>query len=244
MTFIINASDLDLQGNYIQGGLIVGKTDKDTIVFLDNVLVPKDNNGFFLFGFNRDHSERVILKTIDKNKKYFFKELKIKKRNYNIQKINNLQKNKVTPPQKFYDRINAEQNSIKKAKKTEVKELFYKKGFIIPSKGIITGVYGSQRILNGKPKRPHYGLDIANKIGTEVIATSDGIIVLVEEDLYFSGGTIIISHGQGLTSSYLHLSKILVNVGDQVYQGRATGPHLHWGMEIRGIRIDPNLLLH
>ena len=124
----------------------------------------------------------------------------------------------------------------------------------MPAEGIITGVYGSQRILNGTPKRPHYGLDIANKMGTDVIATSDGEIVLVEKDLFYSGGTIIISHGLGLTSSYLHLSSILVEKGDVVVQGqkvgeigatgRATGPHLDWRMQIRETRIDPRLLLN
>ena len=124
----------------------------------------------------------------------------------------------------------------------------------MPTKGIITGVYGSQRIFNGIPKRPHYGLDIANKKGTDIIATCDGEIVLTQNDLFFSGGTIIISHGQGLTSSYLHLSSILVKVGDIVRQGqiiakmgdtgRATGSHLDWRMEIRGVRIDPKLLLN
>ncbi len=253
IVFINNASDLELKGDYIQGGLVLGKTDKLTRVFLDDIAIPKDKNGYFLFGFNRDHSEKAILKIITNSDKYFIQELKIKKRKYDIQKINNLKKNRVTPPQAFYKRINTEIKLIKNAKKREVKKAFYKKGFIMPAKGIITGVYGSQRILNGKPKRPHFGLDIANKTGTEVIATSDGIIVLAEEDLYFSGGTIIISHGQGLTSSYLHLSKILVNVGEEVYQGkkvaeigatgRATGPHLDWRMEIRGVRIDPRLLL-
>ena len=249
-----NASDLELKGNFIQGGLIIGKTDKETKVFLDDTLVTKDSEGYFLFGFHRNHSKRAILKTIDKNKNHFFKELKVEQRKYIIQKINNLQKNKVTPPKAFYKRINAEIELIKKAKKVLVTKSYYKKGFIMPASGIITGVYGSQRVLNGKPRRPHYGLDIANKTGTDVIATSDGVIVLAEKDLYFSGGTIIMSHGYGLTSSYLHLSKILVRVGDKVYQGqkvaeigstgRATGPHLDWRMEIKGVRIDPNLLLN
>ena len=247
------ASDLNLKGDYIQGGLIQGKVDKNNKVFLDNVLVPMDSNGFFLFGFHREHPENVILKIKSSEGKSIEKILKVKKRNYNTQKINNLNQSRVTPKKEFYERINREIKLIKKAKNQGVKEAFYKKGFIMPAKGIITGVYGSQRILNGIPKRPHYGLDIANKIGTEVIATSDGVIVLAERDLFFSGGTIIIAHGQGLTSSYLHLSKIFVNVGDLVYQGekvaeigatgRVTGPHLDWRMEVRGVRIDPNLLL-
>ena len=124
----------------------------------------------------------------------------------------------------------------------------------MPVEGIITGVYGSQRILNGIAKRPHYGIDIANKEGTEVISPSDGVIVLAEQDLFFSGGTIIISHGMGLTSSLLHLSEIFVSVGDKVdigekigrvgSTGRSTGPHLDWRMEVRGIRVDPQLLIN
>ena len=123
----------------------------------------------------------------------------------------------------------------------------------MPAKGIITGVYGSQRILNGIPKRPHFGIDIANKLGSPIISPADGIVVMAEKDLYFSGGTIIISHGRGLTSSLLHLKKILVKKGDTVKKGqliglmgetgRATGSHLDWRMEIRGVRIDPELIL-
>ena len=99
---------------------------------------------------------------------------------------------------------------LKKAKSFEVNISYYQAGFKMPAKGIITGVYGSQRILNGIPKRPHYGIDIANKLGTPILSPSDGVIVLVEKNLYFSGGTIIISHGRGFTSSLLHLKDILV----------------------------------
>ena len=124
----------------------------------------------------------------------------------------------------------------------------------MPTQGIITGVYGSQRILNGIPKRPHYGIDIANKLGTPILSPSDGVIVLVEKNLYFSGGTIIISHGRGFTSSLLHLKDILVEeqsiikkgevIGLMGDTGRATGSHLDWRMEINGTRVDPQLLVN
>ena len=123
----------------------------------------------------------------------------------------------------------------------------------MPALGIITGVYGSQRILNGIPKRPHYGIDIANKLGTPILAPSDGVVVLAEKNLYFSGGTVIISHGRGLTSSLLHLKDIFVQENNIIKKGqviglmgdtgRATGSHLDWRMEIRGVRIDPHLLI-
>ena len=117
---------------------------------------------------------------------------------------------------------------IKNAKQKYFDISFYEKGFIMPVNGTITGVYGSQRILNGIPKRPHYGIDIANKKGTLILSPSDGVIVLSEKDLYFSGGTIIISHGLGLTSSLLHLSKIFVNVGDKVNIARVRSYGFNW----------------
>ena len=251
--FVHKIIGIELRGDYIQGGLIIGNASQSTKLFLDGISIPTDNKGNFLFGFGRNHPNISNLKIVSPEGEITKKKLLIKSRKYNIQKINNLDNKKVTPPKEFYERIKNEVRIIKAAKSIKVSYPYYKKGFIIPTQGVITGVYGSQRILNGKPRRPHYGLDIANIKGTSVIATSDGIIVLAENDLYFSGGTVIISHGQGLTSSYLHLSSISVVVGEKVVQGqnvgqigatgRATGPHLDWRMEIRGVRIDPRLLL-
>ena len=245
---------LEINGNFIQGGLIQGNVDHKAQVYLNENLIPIDKDGNFLFGFERKNKSSAKIKITLDNEIILNKFFKIEQREYLVQKITIPDKKKVTPPKEFYERIKAETELIRKAKKVKVKTPYYKKGFIMPTKGIITGVYGSQRIFNGIPKRPHYGLDIANKMGTDIIATCDGEIVLTQNDLFFSGGTIIISHGQGLTSSYLHLSSILVKVGDIVRQGqiiakmgdtgRATGSHLDWRMEIRGVRIDPKLLLN
>jgi murein DD-endopeptidase MepM/ murein hydrolase activator NlpD len=122
----------------------------------------------------------------------------------------------------------------------------------MPLTGRISGVYGSQRIYNGKPGNPHYGLDIARPTGTPVSAPVMGLVVLAEPDLYYSGGTVIIHHGYGVTSSFLHMSQVSVRVGDMVAQGdkigevgatgRATGPHLDWRMNFRDNRVDPNTL--
>ena len=119
--------------------------------------------------------------------------------------------------------------------------------------GPISGVYGSQRILNGKPRRPHFGVDVARPTGTPIVAPADGVITLAEPAMFFSGGTLIIDHGHRLSSSMLHLHKILVKEGDQVKQGqviaeigatgRVTGAHLDWRMNLRGHRIDPQLLV-
>ena len=123
----------------------------------------------------------------------------------------------------------------------------------MPTKGIVTGVFGSQRILNGKPRRPHYGIDIAASKGTSVIAPIDSIVRMAEKDLYFTGGTIILDHGHGVTSVYSHLSLININVGDKVIKGqkiaevgssgRSTGPHLDWRVNWFNQRLDPALLI-
>jgi murein DD-endopeptidase MepM/ murein hydrolase activator NlpD len=251
LAWVSNA--LDIKGDFIQGGLLFGKTDLDDILFYNSKKVPIDETGEFLIGLGRKHPIFGELKVIKPTSETIIKKIEIKQREYKIQKINNLEKSKVTPPEKFYKRIKEEGFKIKKAKSFEVKKSYYHAGFEMPAQGIITGVYGSQRILNGIPKRPHYGIDIANKIGTPILSPSDGVIVLVEKNLYFSGGTIIISHGRGFTSSLLHLKDILVEeqsiikkgevIGLMGDTGRATGSHLDWRMEIRGVRVDPYLLV-
>ena len=243
----------ELEGNFIQGGLAYGKVEEDVKVFFNSANVPVYKDGSFVIGFSRNNDNVSLIKLIYQNNKTLEKYIKIKKRKYKIQKINNLDKEKVKPPKSYYDRIKKEVSLVKKAKKKLYNFPYYKVGFIMPVEGIITGVYGSQRILNGIPRRPHYGIDIANKKGTIILSPSDGVIVLAESDLYFSGGTIVISHGMGITSSLLHLSSLEVEVGDKVKKGqrvglmgstgRSTGPHLDWRMEINGVRIDPKIVL-
>ena len=250
---IFIAKAVELKGNFIQGGIIFGKTTLGSTVLYNNLKVPIDENGEFIIGLGRTHPKFGNLKIIKSKNDTIIKNIEIKQRKYKIQKINNLEKSKVTPPEKFYKRIKEESLKIKKAKSFEIKTSYYQAGFKMPTQGIITGVYGSQRILNGIPKRPHYGIDIANKLGTPILSPSDGVIVLVEKNLYFSGGTIIISHGRGFTSSLLHLKDILVEeqsiikkgevIGLMGDTGRATGSHLDWRMEIRGVRVDPYLLV-
>ena len=249
-----SANALDLEGNFIQGGLVFGKLEHKAKVYFDNQIIPVDKYGNFLLGFKRKHKNQSTVNIIYDSGKTINKKINISKRRYKIQKINNIDKNKVTPPKSVFDRIIRETALIKKSKKIFYDISYYKVGFIMPVEGIITGIYGSQRILNGIPKRPHYGIDIANKKGTIIVSPSDGIVVLAQDDLYFSGGTIIISHGLGLTSSLLHLSEIFVKVGEKVYlgqevgrigsTGRSTGPHLDWRMEVNGTRIDPQLLIN
>ena len=160
----------------------------------------------------------------------------------------------MTPPEEFYARIKKENKLIGVARDIESDLPFFKDKFIIPvDDAIITGVYGSQRILNGIPKWPHYGLDFAQKKGTPVKAMNNGIVTLSEDDLYYTGGTIIFDHGHGVSTLYMHMDKIFVKVGDHVKKGdivgtvgatgRATGPHLDIRLNWFGIRLDPATVL-
>ena len=245
---------VNLQGNFIQGGLIKGNIFPDKVIKFENKILLKDTNGKFVFGFGRDYKEDSYLEVKINEKKWLKKSFKIKKQTYNTQYINGLQKKMVTPPKSFYDRIKKENKSIKLIRNLNTEVNFIFQEFILPTKGIVTGVFGSQRILNGKPRRPHYGIDIAASKGTSVIAPIDSIVRMAEKDLYFTGGTIILDHGHGVTSVYSHLSLININVGDKVIKGqkiaevgssgRSTGPHLDWRVNWFNQRLDPALLIN
>jgi hypothetical protein len=250
----LNHHDLmiNLEGDFIQGGLIKGQTNKNiTIKFKDKIL-RKTSNGEFVIGFGRDHPANAYL-TLEINNKLITKSFKIKKRIYKTQKINGLRKKMVTPPKSFYERIIRENKSIKEVRNLNSNVDFVFQKFSWPTKGVISGVFGSQRILNGKPKRPHYGIDIAAKKGATVVAPTESIVRMAEKDLYYTGGTIMLDHGHGLTSVYSHLSSINVKVGDKILKnqkigevgstGRSTGPHLDWRVNWFDQRLDPLLLL-
>ena len=245
---------VNLQGNFIQGGLVKGKIFPNKVIKFENKILLKDTNAKFVFGFGRDYKENSYLEVKISEKKWLKKSFKIKKQTYNTQYINGLQKKMVTPPKSFYDRIKKENKSIKLIRNLNTEVNFIFQEFILPTKGIVTGVFGSQRILNGKPRRPHYGIDIAASKGTSVIAPIDSIVRMAEKDLYFTGGTIILDHGHGVTSVYSHLSLININVGDKVIKGqkiaevgssgRSTGPHLDWRVNWFNQRLDPALLIN
>ena len=243
---------INLEGDFIQGGLVKGQTNKNiTIKFKDKIL-RKTSNGEFVIGFGRDHPANAYL-ILEINNKLITKSFKIKKRIYKTQKINGLRKKMVTPPKSVYERIIRENKSIKEVRNLNSNVDFVFQKFSWPTKGVISGVFGSQRILNGKPKRPHYGIDIAAKKGATVVAPTESIVRMAEKDLYYTGGTIMLDHGHGLTSVYSHLSSIKVKVGDKILKnqkigevgstGRSTGPHLDWRVNWFDQRLDPLLLL-
>ena len=250
---IVNAKTF-IKGEIIAGGILVVNVFPGAKAKLNGESVMISAKGLFLVGFERIPEPIQILEIYEGNSLIEKITLNVKIRSYKIQKIRGIQKEKVDPPQSVIDRIYNERKNVKESRKKAnlITSTYYNNGFILPALGPISGVYGSQRILNGKPRSPHYGIDIALPKGHEVVSPMDGIVLFTNNDLYYSGGTIIIGHGQGLTTSYLHLSKILVTVNDKVRRGeligrvgatgRVTGPHLHWGAELKGKRIDPQYL--
>ena len=236
-------------GKFIQGSFILGKTEPGSEVFIDKQKVKVTSDGYFAFGLGRDRKNDVVI-TI--NQKKIVK--KVFKREYKIQRIDGLEEKKVTPPEEVYERIKRENKWIGEARAINSDLTFFKNKFAIPvENSIITGVYGSQRILNGKPKWPHYGLDFAADEGTKIKAMIDGVVTLTEPDLFYTGGTLIFDHGHGISTLYMHMKEILVKKGQKVKQGdvigtvgatgRATGAHLDVRLNWFQIRLDPATVL-
>ena len=252
LKFSIGENKIDLEGYFIQGGYVKGKMSSKIKIKFENrdVYLGKKNN--FILGFGRDYSEVANLK-FNIDNKWINKTLKIKKNKYKIQKIDGLPKKFVSPPKEIYERIIRENKLIAKVRTLNSKIDYTFQDFLLPANGIITGVFGSQRILNGKPRRPHYGIDIAAKKGSKVISPTDAIVRLSEKDLYFTGGTIMLDHGHGITSVYSHLSKVLVKKNDKIQKGdvigligstgRSTGPHLDWRINWFDQRLDPMMFI-
>ena len=241
---------IEFSGKFIQGHFILGKTDHGSKILVDKKKEKVYKNGYFAFGIGKDRKLDIV---ITKNNKVIVK--KVLKREYKIQRIDGLPQKKVTPPEEFYVRIKKENKLIVGAREIDSDLPFFKEKFILPvDDAIITGVYGSQRILNGIPKWPHYGLDFAQKKGTPIKAMNNGIATLVENDLFYTGATLIFDHGHGISTLYMHMDEIFVNKGDHVKKGeiigtvgssgRSTGPHLDVRLNWFGIRLDPATVLN
>ena len=248
--FFTQLNAVEFKGKFIQGHFIIGKTNPNTKIIIDKKKVKVSKDGYFAFGIEKDRKLDIVI--IEGNKTII---KKIQKRKYNVQKIEGLPKKKVTPPEEFYARIKKENKLIGKAREINSDLSFFKDKFIIPvDDAIITGVYGSQRILNGIPKWPHYGLDFAQKKGTPIKAMNNGIVTLAEKDLFYTGATLIFDHGHGISTLYMHMHEIFVNVGDYVKKGdivatigtsgRSTGPHLDIRLNWFGTRLDPATILN
>jgi len=244
---------IEFKGKFLQGHFIVGITDPNAKIIVGKKEVKVSKDGYFVFGLDRDRKfDLTITKIINGRKEIITKQ--VLKRRYNIQRIDGLEESKVTPPESVYKRIKEENNKIGEARAINSDLPFFKNQFIMPVKGIISGVYGSQRILNGKPKWPHYGIDIAAKQGTMIKSSGSGVITMAEDDLYYTGGTIIMDHGHGISTIYSHLETVMVSVGDKINQGdiigtvgstgRSTGPHLDFRVNWFQTRLDPMSVLN
>lgn len=248
-----SAMALELKGHLTQGGLVTGQLDNAKSVSLNGKSLKLADNGLFVFGFGRDAKPVHTLSWVDKTGKSRSQDLVITLRDYDIDKITGVAKKYVSPPKAVSERISREAVAVRKARAVNSDLEYFLQPVLRPAKGRISGVYGSQRYFNGEPRRPHFGLDIANKTGSPVYAPISGTVVFAEPDLYYSGGTLILDHGHGVTSTYIHLSKLDVKVGQKIEQGtkiaeigatgRVTGPHLDWRFNWQGERLDPALLM-
>ena len=250
---VSNCFSLEFKGKFEQGSFILGKTKPEAKVFIDNKEIRVSKDGFFAFGLDRDRKNNVLVRIII-NKEIKELEKKVLKREYKIQRIDGLPPKQVTPPPEVYEKIKKDNFLIGKARKIDSDIDFFRNKFIYPiDKYIITGVYGSQRILNGKPRRPHYGIDFHAPEGTPVKAMMDGKVTLSENDMYFTGGTIIFDHGHGVSTLYMHMKDIYVKKGQQIKKGeivgtlgqsgRATGPHLDIRLNWFDVKLDPLTIL-
>lgn len=248
------AVDLQLVGPREQGGLLIGHAPSGSRVMQDGQPVLVSPEGVFLIGFGRDAANTSQVTISLPNGEAEEQTLTVAPREYRIQRIDGLPSRKVTPTKpEDLARIRADGQAARQARERTDPRTDFMTGFIWPATGPISGVYGSQRVLNGKPRRPHFGVDVAAPVGAPVVAPADGIVTLAHPDMFYSGATLILDHGHALSSSFLHLSRILVKEGQRVKQGeliaevgasgRVTGAHLDWRMNLRDKRIDPQLLV-
>lgn len=243
---------LNLKGKPTQGGLIIAQTNKSATVLVDGKKTDTSGQGYFMFGFGRFDEKPIKLSITFDGVKYQ-STIDVTARDFPTEVIDGLPPSKVNPKPEVYAQIKSDNVKVAKARSFYDKREDFLQAFIWPSIGRVSGVYGSRRILNGEPKRPHYGMDIANITGTAVVSPASGIVRMAETGMYYTGGTIIIDHGYGLTTTFMHLSQVNIEAGSHVNQGekigeigmtgRATGPHLDWRLNLGKTRLDPQLII-
>ena len=243
----------EFNGSFIQGGLVIGKTKPSHKVTINDNLLRISKKGAFLIGFGRDAplDQKVKITSPSGDSKIY--NLKIKKRSYKVSRISGLPQSKVAPNLRELAQIKRDNKKIADVRLLDSPLDGFMSKFIWPVKGRISGVFGSMRILNNMPKSPHNGVDIAAPKGTPIVAPADGIIRLTDNDMFLAGKTIIIDHGHGLSSIYIHLEKIIVSLNQNIEKGeiighlgmtgRATGPHLHWGLTLFEKHLAPKLVV-
>ena len=245
------AGTLAFDGAATQGGLVRGTTEPEAQVTLDGRTVRVAPDGGFIIGFGRDAAPRAVLEIVHPDGSFEQRELAVAARGYDIQRIDNLPPSQVVPDPAALARIKRDAEAVRAVRRTDSDEAGHAGPLRWPATGPLSGVWGSQRILNGEPRAPHYGVDVAAPAGTPVTAAAAGQVTLAQ-DLFLTGNTVVIDHGYGLSTTYAHMETLAVQPGQRVAQGqeigkvgatgRVTGPHLHWSAEWYEVRLDPALL--
>lgn len=241
------------KGRWMQGAVVFGSVAPGSKITFGDRAVSVSDQGRFVLGIAYDAgpaAELVVTDAAGAVRRY---EYSVEPRTYDVQKIGGLPQAMVEPPPEVQQRIEEDQKRVAQARTFDSRIDDFAQPFAWPVAAQVTGVYGSNRILNGMPRQPHFGIDLAAPEGAPVRAAAGGVVRLAERDLYYTGGTIILDHGHGLTTTYLHLSKLGVTQGQTVsrgavigkvgHTGRATGPHLCWRANWFDVRLDASLLL-
>lgn len=244
-------SRLVIKGSLQQSGLVVGTAAGGAAVTVDGKAISVSPEGYFAFGLNYDQTKPSIVAVKFSDIESETHVITPVVRHYDIQKVNGLPENTVHIPPEVEERIRRENAMVAEARKRDTAATDFAKPFDWPVRGIVSGTFGSQRIDNGTPMSPHFGVDIAAAKGTPIHAPADGVVSLAEPDFYLTGGTTMLDHGHGVSTVYIHQDEVKVKPGDAVkrgdviglvgMKGRATGPHLHWGMNWFQMRLDPSL---
>lgn len=237
---------LTFAGSAVQGGLVEGRVTPGSQVFVGTEPVRADS-GLFCFGFNYNETDAVAVRAVFPDGTSETREIAPRTREFDVQRIDGLPQQYVSSPPEVAERIARDARVVTEARLHDIDETWFADEFLWPVDGRITGNFGNQRVLNGEPRAPHYGVDIAVPEGTPILAPANGIVRLAEE-LYLSGNTMVIDHGHGVSTSYLHMSRMDAAVGDRVNKGdafalagatgRATGPHVCWRMNWFQKRLD------
>ena len=236
-----------------QGAMVIGKVPAGSTVRHAGRTLRVTGYGSVVFGVGRDETGPLQVEVQVPGAPAQHVQVAVSARDWPVQRINGVPPATVNPPKAIAERIAREQAQVSAVRTRDDARTGFAQSFAWPVQGRISGRFGNQRVYNGTPKSAHSGMDIAAPSGTPVKAPADGVVTFAAPDLYLTGGTLVLDHGHGISSNFLHLSKLHAKVGDAVKQGeviaavgstgRSTGPHLHWGMNWFDVRIDPLLVL-
>ena len=237
----------------LQGAMVLGKVPPGSRVEYAGRTLRTTGYGTVVFGIGRDEAGPVAVTVVRPDGSRSEASIAVSARDWPVQRVDGVPPKTVDPPPEIAERIRREQAQVVAARARDDDRADFAQRFAWPLQGRVSGRFGNQRVYNGKPGSPHSGMDIAAPTGTAVRAPAAGVVTFAAPDLYLTGGTVLLDHGFGISSNFLHLSRIDVKVGDRIAQGqtigavgatgRATGPHLHWGMNWFDVRIDPLLVL-